>query len=248
MSVSTIITIYLLFSSKTRLNKKNARDYKFAIISIGLDFSFCVCNLPTTIFFLVSSYVEMEEDDYFLLLAITNLLFYINYAMMFYINFLFNSTFRRELFKVVRFDLSIYVPNQLIEIYKKISKNKSQKLKCKEFFENDATNICEINSKNFFFLLFLIQNFFNKVCPVKFANYQHFKKEKRETGLGQMRCYNFIFKDCEIDISIDTQDLTYPLNSSIKNQLKSSIYQKIDKNVSSLEIFYNTKSNKKMII
>lgn len=106
MFSSTLITLFLLFKLKTKLNKKNARDYKFAISSIGLNISFAVCNLPTTLFFLVSSYVKMEEDDYFLLLAITNILFFINYSMLFYINIMFNSSFRRELFKLVRFDLS----------------------------------------------------------------------------------------------------------------------------------------------
>ncbi|CAF1015939.1 unnamed protein product, partial [Brachionus calyciflorus] len=100
MIISTSMTINCLFKLKLKINKTNRRDYKFSLCSIGLNLSFFLFNMPTAVFFLVSSYVDMENDIYFFLLVLTNCLFYMNFAMMFYINFAFNSSFRREFFRL----------------------------------------------------------------------------------------------------------------------------------------------------
>lgn len=98
MIISSSSTVFMLFRMKKRLNGLKFRDYRFAAVSIGLNVSFFLFNMPTTVFFLLSSYIDFEQNLYFLLLILTNFLFFVNFGKTFYINFAFNTSYRKKIF------------------------------------------------------------------------------------------------------------------------------------------------------
>lgn len=93
MTLPTILTIYTLFKSKAKLQKLKSKDYKFAITSISLVVLFIALNLPIALHFLIGSYIEIDVETDEMIYIITDIVYYMNYGIMFYVNCTVNSIF-----------------------------------------------------------------------------------------------------------------------------------------------------------
>jgi hypothetical protein len=94
---SSLITIKLLKDSRRQVsmidNKRMSRDTKFAVTSLIFNFLFIILKLPLLY---CSSVGYMVVNNY--LLQVANLLFFVYFSIGFWIHFVSNSLFRRELF------------------------------------------------------------------------------------------------------------------------------------------------------
>lgn len=102
----TLITLLKLFNSRKRLNNNLSRqkDVKFAVISVTLNIIFLILTGPHYIFNLVyEDYLNTMSFDIFIsIVSIKFLLFYSNFASVFFINFAANSLFKNEFYKFIR--------------------------------------------------------------------------------------------------------------------------------------------------
>ena len=102
----TFITLLKLFNSRKRLNNNLSRqkDVKFAVISVTLNIIFLILTGPHYIFNLVyEDYLNTMSFDIFIsIVSIKFLLFYSNFASVFFINFAANSLFKNEFYKFIR--------------------------------------------------------------------------------------------------------------------------------------------------
>ena len=100
MIISTILTLIKIFKSRKRQSSSvKSKDIKFAITSISLNIIFLVLNLPVTMLVLFTNSVE-ELDR--LLLSVLSLMFQCNYSLVFYVNLIVNSLFRKEFYKLIK--------------------------------------------------------------------------------------------------------------------------------------------------
>lgn len=102
MTIPTIITIEYLFTSKAKLHNIKIKDYKFAITSIILVIIFVSLNLPIALHFLIGSYVEIDAEIDETIYVITDIIYYMNYGIMFYVNCVVNAVFLDEFLKMVK--------------------------------------------------------------------------------------------------------------------------------------------------
>ena len=114
MSTSTYVTVSRLFKSrsKTMIKSKNSsssfkhnhRDVRFAVTSAFLNGFFILCTLPFCgAYYLTAKFAELDEIDLNLFYFSTLLFYYINFGVVFYVNFFTNPLFRNELFVFLRF-------------------------------------------------------------------------------------------------------------------------------------------------
>lgn len=104
MTISSLVTIKLLRDSRSHVgtflmadNKRKNRDNKFAITSLAFNFLFIVLKMPLVIVITIGyNFVNY----YFLQIAI--LLFFLDYSIKFFVHFVSNCLFRRELFILLR--------------------------------------------------------------------------------------------------------------------------------------------------
>ena len=104
MILFTGVTITRIFKSRVRIfaNTNTARikqkDIKFAITTITLCVSFFLLNLPLCVHNLFASEIVFDDVDANLFNTISIFFFYSNFAVVFYVNLLTNSIFRKEFF------------------------------------------------------------------------------------------------------------------------------------------------------
>jgi hypothetical protein len=106
MIIFTSITVVSLFNSRRKnlgsksVNKR--RDVKFAITSVCLSLVFFLLNIPLNIFHLVENYVEIDSVVENLLEITVFLIYYTNFASLFYITVLVNSIFKKEFLEMFK--------------------------------------------------------------------------------------------------------------------------------------------------
>lgn len=100
MLALSIATIRLIRNSRRTVNTSRAcrknRDLKFAVTSLVFNFLFIFLKLPMVVIYLVGL---DQFDDYFFQVAI--LLYFVNYSISFFVHFVSNSLYRRELFVLI---------------------------------------------------------------------------------------------------------------------------------------------------
>jgi hypothetical protein len=105
MIISTISILVFVFKSRKRLNRINSDYIKFAIETIVNDVSFLVLSLPLVSYSLLSIYTKFENELINELVYIgTCIFYYLNFAILFYVNYSFNSIFKNEFF-LMTYDL-----------------------------------------------------------------------------------------------------------------------------------------------
>jgi hypothetical protein len=106
MVVLTSITLLKLFESRKRLqnNLSRHKDVKFAIISVTLNVIFLILTGPHYIFnLLYENYLDTISFDLFIsIVSIKFLLFYSNFASVFFINLAVNALFKNEFYKLIK--------------------------------------------------------------------------------------------------------------------------------------------------
>ncbi len=106
MILFTSITIKVVFNSRksTSSNSNNkSKDMKFAISSIAINFLFLISNLPVFILDISSRYSDLftNLDSLFIVLhSLSLFILYINMGSTFFINYFFNSMFKKEAIKL----------------------------------------------------------------------------------------------------------------------------------------------------
>jgi len=108
MIIFTSITVKRLFKSRSKASievngKIKNRDVKFALTSISLNIFFFIFNLPVCIFHVVTHYIVLEDADFSLLNIIILFCFYLNFGIVFYVNFFTNPLFKNELLIFLHF-------------------------------------------------------------------------------------------------------------------------------------------------
>ena len=108
MVMSTFVTVNKIFKSrsnkmiKSKISKQSQRDVRFAITSVVLDALFILCNFPLCAFYLMEDFVRLDDVDLNLFYFSTLLFYYLNFGVVFYVNFFTNALFRNELFVFLR--------------------------------------------------------------------------------------------------------------------------------------------------
>ena len=98
MISSTSVTIYGLFNSRKKANNKiKKKDIRFALTSIFLDICFFILNLPIALYLYLSDYIYIDSKLGDFLYVVTSVFYYMNFGVMFYINFYVNNVFKKEL-------------------------------------------------------------------------------------------------------------------------------------------------------
>lgn len=115
---SSLTIRQLIQSRKTSSTKfKKQKDFRFAIVSIGLNIIFLVLTLPHYLFFLVTRFFKITNPfvfDFFN--SIKFFMYYLNFISVFLINLAVNSTFRDELAILFRIKETNKKSNYLSEI------------------------------------------------------------------------------------------------------------------------------------
>ena len=113
MLTSSMLVVSILFNTRQILENQGEssydsanvhvcvrRDRLFAVVLVALDVSFLLLNTPLIILYPLSYVVTF---DWHIFYVITSILFYTRFALVFYINLVFNSLFRKELMRLVDF-------------------------------------------------------------------------------------------------------------------------------------------------
>lgn len=104
MLTTTLITVRVLFLSRSRVQFNNSRemsqrrrrDIKFAVNSVALNVLFFIFLTPITLVYLI----PIPDPDLYLLVYLTFVnIYFLNFSVPFFIYLVFNSIFRRELLK-----------------------------------------------------------------------------------------------------------------------------------------------------
>lgn len=101
--VQTTTTTMTTTTTKTtsRLSYQSRRDNRFAIVAITLNLMFLILNMPIVIDDLFSAYIIPNYIfDY-----LSELLYYLNYSIGFYVQLIVNSEFRREFYHMFVYKL-----------------------------------------------------------------------------------------------------------------------------------------------
>ena len=118
MIIFTSLTLKLIFDSRVKLaatrrvrtraaslvqsnSTTKIKDIKFAVTSITLNLCFLVLNFPVVTYSLLSVYMQMDQDLQDFIYVITEFFFYVNAGLLFYINILVNSIFKKELYEML---------------------------------------------------------------------------------------------------------------------------------------------------
>ena len=109
MFISTSLTLRTIFKSRSKSqsnqqdeqSKIKTKDIKFAINSILLNLFFLVFNFPLTLYFFSQNFVKFDIELKNLIHSISELLYYVNYANIFFISYFFNSIFYKEFFDLI---------------------------------------------------------------------------------------------------------------------------------------------------
>jgi hypothetical protein len=102
MIISSILIIYAIFKSRFKIQNKNItfeklkKDIRFALLQFILNIMFIIFNLPVCIVYVFTGY----DTGLFALSALYML--YANFAINFYVFFIFNSCFRNECLIMLR--------------------------------------------------------------------------------------------------------------------------------------------------
>jgi hypothetical protein len=112
MATSNFLTVNRLFKSRAKTMVKaklsssssrlNKRDVRFAVTSAVLDAFFILCNFPLCAFYLTEDFVRLDDLDLNLFYFSTLFFYYLNFGVVFYVNFFTNALFRNELFIFLR--------------------------------------------------------------------------------------------------------------------------------------------------
>ena len=117
MSISVSFSLRSIYKSRRNASLNSSmtklKDIKFAITSIALNLIFVFLNSPISIFYILAFFNSIDFDDeiYKFMDTFLNILFYSNYASLFYINLIVNSLFRSEFIlflKEIRQKLGIF--------------------------------------------------------------------------------------------------------------------------------------------
>ena len=104
MIIFTSFTIKIVFDSRksTSSNRNNkSKDMKFAISSIAINFLFLISNLPVFILDISLRYSDLFtnlKNVFIVLQSVFLFLLYTNMGSTFFINYFFNSMFKKEMF------------------------------------------------------------------------------------------------------------------------------------------------------
>lgn len=100
-----IIAFIVRSRRKTSYNKVNrtnnnshlsSKDRKFSICSVGLNLTSFISRIPIPISVMLSNYFKFEPDQFILALNIGLTIATLDHSSIFFINMLFNTSFRRE--------------------------------------------------------------------------------------------------------------------------------------------------------
>lgn len=128
--VSSLITIKMLRDSRRHVNlirmstdhSRISRDNKFAVTSLIFNFLFILLKLPLLY---CSSVGYTLVNNY--LLQVANLLFFVYFSIGFWIHFVSNSLFRRELFILFRITNKDHSSITKVNHIKRLSNTRDQK-------------------------------------------------------------------------------------------------------------------------
>jgi hypothetical protein len=107
MALFSALTILAILKSRTRINLSSQpstgsvtrRDRKFALTSVALNTMFLLLNLPVLL--LIAYGENIDPDLYNMMFYILNIIYFVNYAIGFYVQIVFNSIFRSEFFLIL---------------------------------------------------------------------------------------------------------------------------------------------------
>ena len=108
LTITSILTIRALVKSRNSVERtgnlskdRKSRDRKYAISSVTFNAMYIVLQIPSAIFYSLVAFYSYY-DSYFNF--ITNVFFYLNCSLGFFIHMTSNSLFRREFFILFRLD------------------------------------------------------------------------------------------------------------------------------------------------
>lgn len=105
MFISTSLTLRTIFKSRSKSQNSNhqnekskikSKDIKFAISSISLNVLFFVLNIPLSFHLLTVNFLIIDDYLRKLIYSVCDLLYYINYASVFFLSYFFNIIFKKE--------------------------------------------------------------------------------------------------------------------------------------------------------
>jgi hypothetical protein len=98
--IFTGLTIQSLFKSRrnsiTKSTFTKSKDVKFAITSISLNLLFFLLSFPLSFYLILRNFHLFDDETEYLILGLFGVLFFINNAVLFFINLIVNSIFRKE--------------------------------------------------------------------------------------------------------------------------------------------------------
>jgi hypothetical protein len=86
-------------SSATKKSGIKSKDFKFAITSIALNVTFLLFVFPTNFLDILVYFISFDFD---LAYVISEMFYHLNFAVVFFINYYFNSIFKNEFNLIIR--------------------------------------------------------------------------------------------------------------------------------------------------
>ena len=81
-------------------SQDSTRDVKFAITSFTLNLFFFIFNCPIVTYGLLTNYLNLNSMTNYIISTVTSIIYYFNFATIFYINIMVNSIFKAEFYSV----------------------------------------------------------------------------------------------------------------------------------------------------
>ena len=108
------------------LERREQKDRSFAMTSVAINVLFFVLNIGIVTMNLLSSYVDLDADQYQLFSGVTYSLFYLDFSIKFFTYVIFNQIFRKELARFFFGWLDRTRLDRLRQLVKKGSKSNSK--------------------------------------------------------------------------------------------------------------------------
>jgi hypothetical protein len=104
MFVFSLISVIRLFQSRlSASNRLSPRDIRFAYVTLSFNFIFLVLNLPIVSVNIIATYININPDILNIIYIIVIMLFDSFCGIFFYLNFITNSLFKNEFFKLINY-------------------------------------------------------------------------------------------------------------------------------------------------
>jgi hypothetical protein len=103
LAFSSISVINLFQSRLSASNRLSPRDIRFAYVTLSFNLIFLILNFPIALYDLVSNYIYIDSAISSIIYLIVFILNDTFCGIFFYLNFMTNSLFKNEFFKLINF-------------------------------------------------------------------------------------------------------------------------------------------------